>query len=122
VYYYHQVTRVSRWTPPPVDAIGDAVADRIQKTQSQVEETTQKRLQELEEARRQQENKEARAQALREDIARAVNTWKSNGRGREKDIGELLSTLHMIISTIAVGSITANQLTASSEPSEVCNK
>ena len=77
-----------------------------------------------EQQRQGEEYKALRAQALSQPIQMAITQWQyttSNGSNkRKKDIGELLSSLHTIISTVTEGSIVSQPITvATAEPNEM---
>mmetsp|Transcript_30640 Transcript_30640/g.33488 ORF Transcript_30640/g.33488 Transcript_30640/m.33488 type:complete len:191 (-) Transcript_30640:144-716(-) len=116
-YYYHKITRVTSWNPPKRPS---PTQERLSRTNSAIEEAVQKRMQQYEEERKQQEERAAAAEVFKGEVRAAIERWrKSSTFGKLKDIGEMLSTLHLIIISLNENSVVSSPLNAHSNPSEI---
>jgi hypothetical protein len=75
VYYYHKVTRVSRWDFPSAQ-VQAALEERIKESQKHQSEAVEKRRLERETARRAQEEQAQVAQGMQAQVKRVILAWK----------------------------------------------
>ncbi|EQC35011.1 hypothetical protein SDRG_07253 [Saprolegnia diclina VS20] len=91
VYYYHRLTRATRWTKPD-----KAVLDDIEERLAAQEEATQRRVEErrqwYQENKQQQEKEAAEVDASRHLVTTRVRDW-----ARNKDVVMLLRSLHEVL-------------------------
>lgn len=122
VYYYNVHTRVSRWDAP-TEEVAIVVRERVQKTKDMVDEAVQRRKQELKDQQDQQLAASNAAAAIRPELQKAIQQWRfPKHLGRERDIGELLSSLHTIVCSVSQEMFAGNStdtLTATSPSSEI---
>lgn len=109
VYYYHRLTRASRWDKPE-GAVADAMEQRIQdqerQKQAAVEERRRKR-----EVEKQAKDEEAKARDnFTHSVGEEVKAWAEG-----KSIHQLLNELDVVFE----GAPTPNLLTANSSASEI---
>lgn len=64
VYYYHEVSRVSRWDLPTED-VAEALNQRLQESQKQVEASVERRRAELEQERLREQEEQDEAEGLK---------------------------------------------------------
>lgn len=117
VYYYHKITRVSRWDRPDFTVM-EAVDARIKESQSQIDEAVQRRKAEREVIKSQEAEKAAVSEQLKIKIKTAIEKWRCLPNNRTAGIIEMLSTLDKILPTcIPQGFLTLNA--ANAAPSDV---
>lgn len=120
-YYYHKVTRVSRWDRPTKD-LAAAVAARVEASQRQVEEAMMRRKQERETEQAIQQAREEVAEQFQVHVRSMIDKWKRSRtvRDAEKGMPELITTLPDIMGFYIFPEHIANlALTSASSPSEV---
>ena len=121
VYYYHTVTRVSRWDRPDRKIV-EAMDARLQESQEQVNAAVQRRKLEREQGRLKEQKKTQLAEEMRETVKSIINNWKQPNGKNILSLGELLQTLPNILpDVVPVGAICSpsNPLSSSSLPSDV---
>mmetsp|Transcript_16347 Transcript_16347/g.24641 ORF Transcript_16347/g.24641 Transcript_16347/m.24641 type:complete len:1163 (+) Transcript_16347:260-3748(+) len=92
-YYYHRVTRISRWEKPSAE-VAAAVESRISSSQKNIDEAVEKKRREREKQRALEEQRSIAAEQLHGTVKQYIVTWKTNPtNGKEKHIGELLTSL-----------------------------
>ncbi|OQS03617.1 hypothetical protein THRCLA_04062 [Thraustotheca clavata] len=93
-YYYHRISRATRWTKPD-----QAVMDDIEERLAAQEEATQRRLEErrkwYENNKRQQEWEASQIESFKGQVNDQVREW-----ARNKDVVMMLRSLHDIIPSI----------------------
>uniref|UniRef100_A0A7S3GPU5 WW domain-containing protein n=1 Tax=Spumella elongata TaxID=89044 RepID=A0A7S3GPU5_9STRA len=101
VYYYHSVTRVSRWDRPN-EEVAAALEARIQQANSQVDEAVQRRKEEFKREKQLQEDRDAQVAQLQSKVKKAVDQWvqPANLRGGSRDVAQLLCTMHLLVTYI----------------------
>lgn len=81
----------------------------------------QRRKQEIKEQQQQQEATKQAAAAVRPEILKAIQVWRRpKNWQRDRDIGELLSSLHTIVCSVTAEMIVGDKvLTAQSPPADI---
>lgn len=120
-YYYHVTSRLSRWERPSEKFAASHEA-KLNKASAEVDEAVLRRKQEMEQERQLAESRATETQVLQTKIKKMVGLWRTPmGARRERDIAELLSTVHQIVSFIPENAIvnSAQIITTKSPPSEI---
>lgn len=119
VYYYHKVTRISRWDYPSPE-VQAALEERLRESQRQQEEAIQKRKLERETVRRAQEEQSQVADRMQATIRKTILQWKQpTGPGKPRPFYDLLNTLHTIATVVSAGDVVKSPLTSASKPVEI---
>ena len=118
-YYFHKVTRMSRWDRPDL-AVMEAVDARLQESQQQIDSAVHRRRQERAEEKKQQDERMATSELIQSEVKSKIVSWSSLPN-RGKSIEELLNTLDTILpECVPRGCLSAGPLVlGSSSPSEV---
>ena len=124
-YYYHRVTRVSRWDRPDA-AFAASHNERIAETIRDTEERAARRKAELHEVKAAAEAEAAAKQELQAATKSAIMKWAKDPKimNRNKSIAEMLATVHTLIPSVVpvdgvVADVINSPLTDSSSVSDI---
>jgi hypothetical protein len=120
-YYYHRVTRVSRWDKPDA-ALAASHAQRLAAQDEEVNIRTAKRKAELADAAAVAEVESQVRQDLQAGIRQTIQKWAKHPSimNKTKSLAGLLTSVHTIVSLVPADAVVkSTPLTDSSEPSEV---
>jgi len=120
VYYYHRISRVSRWDFPSRQ-VQAALEERLKESQKQQQEAVQKRKIERDNIRRAQEEQAQAAQNMQSQVKKVIFDWRyPSGPGKPRPFYDLLNTLHtVVIGIVASGEVVKSPLSEKSKPAEV---
>lgn len=91
--------------------------ERVQKAKGVVDEAVQRRKQEIKEQQQQQEATKQAAAAVRPEIQKALQLWRRpKNWQRDRDIGELLSSLHTIVCSVTAEMIVGDKVLTAQSP------
>lgn len=108
-YYYHKLTRVSRWNKPD-SAILETMEERILTQQREMQRRLQTRRRDRQQLMEQKEQEALASVSLGQEVDRIVSTW-----ARNKSIADLLRTIHEIAPT----NVTSIELALDCSPSDI---
>eukprot|EP00602_Paraphysomonas_sp_CaronLab_P003686 CAMPEP_0185032910 /NCGR_PEP_ID=MMETSP1103-20130426/21438_1 /TAXON_ID=36769 /ORGANISM="Paraphysomonas bandaiensis, Strain Caron Lab Isolate" /LENGTH=548 /DNA_ID=CAMNT_0027568993 /DNA_START=327 /DNA_END=1973 /DNA_ORIENTATION=- len=120
-YYYHTVTRISRWDLPS-GHVTSALNQRLDESKKYTDEKIERRRVELEQVRLEEERIAAEMEKLKAGVRLAIERWRHpTDMKRPRSLGELLSNIPDLLGpTICPEfSISRSPLTLSTSPTEI---
>jgi len=108
-YYYHRVTRVSRWDKPDA-ALAAAQNERLDEQRREIEERQTRRMAELQVNKAAADAEAVAKQDMQASIRQIIQRWAKHPTimNRTRCVADLLATAHTVISLIPPDGIVAD--------------